>query len=100
MKNLGRFLTVALVSSLILTSCLGGHKITFSSGEDLVDECPKRAKAGELVTLTTAVVTDADMYVNGGPDIVIETVSDGVYQFVMPDHDVELSITVIANGLA
>ena len=84
--------------ALFLSSCLGTHSIRIVSGEQFLDECPKRAKPGETVTLTTVIVSDADLYVNG--NVEFDQKSDGVFEFVMPDYDVEIKITVIANGLA
>ena len=84
--------------ALLLSSCFGRHTIKVVSGDQFLDKCPKSGKPGETITVTILIVTDADLYVNGNVDI--KQISDGVFEFVMPDHDVELKITVISNGLA
>ena len=84
--------------AFLLSSCLGGHSIRVVSGEKFLDKCPKRAKAGESVTLTTVTVCDGNLYVNGNVDF--SKKSDSEFEFVMPDYDVEIKITVIANGLS
>ena len=88
-----------LLSCLLLFGCAGGHSITIVSGEQYVEKAPKKAKAGETVTITTLMVTDADLYVNVN-GVEVTKVREGVYEFVMPDADVEVKVTVIANGLA
>ena len=82
--------------AFLLSSCLGGHSIRVVSGEQFLDKCPKRAKAGESVTLTPVTVCDGNLYVNGN----FSKKSDSEFEFVMPDYDVEIKITVIANGLS
>ena len=54
----------------------------------------------QFVTFETVVVSDGNVYVNVvGVDDVTK-VSEGVYQFVMPDFDIEIKIVVKSNGLA
>jgi hypothetical protein len=84
--------------ALLLSSCFGRYSIKVVSGEQHLYKCPKSAKPGETVTVLTAMVTDADLYLNG--NVEIKKINDGEFEFVMPDHDVELKITVISNGLA
>ena len=67
--------------------------ITVVSGKQYVDECPGYARPGQEVTVTTVVVTDAEIYVNGVDGTYTRP---GVYQFIMPDEDVELKVTVIS----
>ena len=100
MKNLLIKGVLIMSISLLLSSCFGTHTIKVVSREDLVDSCPKRGKPGEKITVTTAMVTDADLYLNGNNGLEIKKVRDGVFEFIMPDYDVELKITVIANGMA
>ena len=85
---------------LIISSCYGGHKITYDKDSGYMFKCPNRAKAGEMVTFETIVVSDGDVFVNvlGVDDVTM--VKEGIYQFIMPDHDVEIRIVVKANGLA
>lgn len=86
--------------ALLLSSCLGGHSIKVVSGERFLDKCPKRAKVGDTVKVLTVVVSDGDLYLNGNNGLEIKKIKDGEFEFIMPDHDVELKITVISNGMA
>ena len=70
------------------------RKITVVSGERFVDECPRRALPGREVTITTAVISDGEIYVNGVDG---RYVRPGVYVFTMPDADVQIKVTVIAD---
>ena len=93
-----------LCCTLMLTAfagCGSSHKITVAEGEDLLGDCPKSAKAGEIVTIETCAVCDADLYlsVNGDVDFG-KFVEDCVYEFEMPDEDVVIKVWVISNGLA
>ncbi len=84
--------------ALLLDGCFGRFSIKIVSGKQFLDQCPRNARPGDTVTLTTAIVSDADLYVNGNVEITKR--SEGIFEFVMPDHNVELTITVIANGLS
>ena len=86
-------LLLALLMCMALLGC-SRHRITVISGETFVHKCPKTARTGETVTVETSVVSDAELYVNGVDG---KFVRPGEYQFVMPDNDVELKVTVIAN---
>ena len=86
-------LTVMIALTATLISGIGRHRITVISGEKFVYQCPGYAKAGETVTVMTSVVSDAELYVNG---VEGEFARPGEFRFVMPDHDVELKVTVSA----
>ncbi len=89
-------ISIALLAILLMGMVLAGcsrHRITVISGEKFVHECPTSAKTGDRVTVMTSVVSDAELYVNG---VEGKFIRPGEYQFVMPDHDVELKVTVIA----
>lgn len=77
----------------------GIYHIHLLGDTDLVESCPESAKAGELVTVLTCDVTDGDMEisVNGAEGTSVNWYE---YQFVMPDHDVEIQVNFISNGLA
>ena len=98
-KKLLIALAVLLVIVLIAFAVLNiaFRKITVVSGEKFVDHCPRWALPGQEVTVTTAVVTDAEIYVNGADG---KYVRPGVYVFTMPNEDVQLKVTVISfpNG--
>ena len=84
-------LAVLLIVLAVLGASYG--KITVVSGAQYVQECPRYARSGREVTVLTAVVCDAEIYVNGADG---KYVRPGEYVFTMPDGDVQLSVTVIA----
>ena len=86
--------------SLSLSGCFGYHAVKVRSGhEDKVTSCPKYARTGETVRIETVSVTDADIYVSAN-GTECKYVSEGVYEFVMPDENVEISVVIVSNGLA
>ena len=87
------------VLSLLFAGCLGTHKIIIEAGDEDLVSCPKRAKAGETVTVETVSVTDADLFliVDG---VSLDPIREGYYQFEMPDHDVSIKVVIKSNGLA
>ena len=89
--GIGLLLVVLLVCGVLFLSSY--RRITVISGERFVHKCPKFAKPGDTVTVSTSVVSDGELYVNGVDGKFVRL---GEYQFVMPDHDVELKVTVIA----
>ena len=89
---MGLLLIVFMICTAVLFS--GYRRITVISGDRFVHQCPKYAKPGQTVTVMTSVISDGELYVNGVDGTFIRP---GEYQFVMPDNDVELKVTVIAN---
>lgn len=85
-------LLAVLLTGTILVGC-SRHRVTVISGEKFVQKCPKHAKTGETVIVMTSVVSDGELYVNG---VEGQFVRPGEFRFVMPDHDVELKVTVVA----
>ena len=94
-KKLFLALAAALAILLIALAVLSFsfRKITVVSGGQFVDRCPRFARPGREVTVTTAVVSDGEIYVNGADGAYVRP---GVYVFTMPDEDVSLKVTVIA----
>lgn len=92
---IGLLLAVLMVCTVLFFSTY--HRITVISGEKFVHKCPKFARPGDTVTVMTSVISDGELYVNGVDGHFVRL---GEYQFVMPDEDVELKVTVIAfpNG--
>ena len=92
-------ITTLLILSVMITGCLGTHKIEIETGKDEIVSCPKRANAGETVTVETISVSDADLffYLDG---VELKPVKEGFYQFEMPDHDVSIKVVVVSNGMA
>ncbi|MBQ4491458.1 MAG: hypothetical protein II965_09470 [Pyramidobacter sp.] len=85
---------LVLVVLGLLVFSVSFRKITVISGKDLVDKCPSFARPGQEVTVTTAVVADGELYLNGVDG---EFVRPGVFVFTMPDEDVQLKLHVVAN---
>ncbi|MBQ1324513.1 MAG: hypothetical protein IIY52_00690 [Solobacterium sp.] len=90
---------IAVCAALVLLcGCSSVHRITVSYGKDYMDECPSRAKEGETVRFSTVIAADADVVVKvSGTDTLIQ-VSEGVYEFTMPETDVEIEVYIIANN--
>ena len=90
---------VCIISAFVILAIALGmftmsfRKISVISGEQNVVSCPRYARPGQEVTVTTVVVDDAEIYVNGADG---EYVRPGIYVFTMPDEDVQLKVTVIA----
>ena len=84
-------LLVLLIALAVLNLFFG--KITVVSGKQFVDRCPRYARPGQEVTVTTVVVSDGEIFVNGADGAYVQP---GVYKFTMPDGDVQLKVTVIA----
>ena len=84
-------LAVLLIALIVLN--VSYRKITVVSGAQFVDRCPRFARPGEEVTVTTSVISDGEIYVNGVDG---RYVRPGVYVFTMPEEDVSLKVTVIA----
>ena len=92
----GRYDHLVTLSSL---SPEATYAIRVTGDTDLVQSCPEFAKAGEIVTVLTYDVTDGDKEIRvRGADG--EEINWFEYRFVMPDHDVEVQVEFISNGLA
>lgn len=86
------FVLVVLVIALVVFNA-SFRRITVISGKQFIDTCPRYSRPGQEVTVTTAVISDGEIYVNGADG---KYVRPGVYVFTMPDADVQLKVTVIA----
>ena len=88
---------LAVLSAIVLIALavlsFSFRKITVVSGGQFVDRCPRYARPGQEVTVTTAVVSDGEICVNGADGAYVRP---GVYVFTMPDDDVSLKVTVIS----
>ena len=84
-------LAVLLIALIVMNAAF--RRITVTSGRQFVDTCPRLARPGQEVTVTTAVVSDGEIYVNGVDG---RYVRPGVFVFTMPEEDVELRVSVIA----
>lgn len=84
-------LAVLLIALVVMNAAF--RRITVTSGRQFVDTCPRLVRPGQEVTVTTAVVSDGEIYVNGVDG---RYVRPGVFVFTMPEEDVELRVSVIA----
>ena len=89
---------IVLAAAVMLCGCAGYHRITVTYGEDYMDVCPKRAKEGETVHFTTVIAADADVVVKVSETDTLVQISEGVYEFTMPDTDVEIEVHIISNN--
>lgn len=85
---------LAIILLILIVFNTAFRKITVVSGEQYIDQCPSHARPGQEVTITTAVVSDGEIYVNGVDGAYARP---GVYVFTMPDEDVNIKVTVIAD---
>ena len=68
--------------------------IIIESGKDLITDCPKSAKAGETVTISTYMVTDATLTLSV-EDVDGAYVREDQYEFIMPNHDVIVNADLV-----
>ena len=68
--------------------------IMIESGKDLITDCPKSAKAGETVTISTYMVTDATLTLSV-EDVDGAYVREDQYEFIMPNHDVIVNADLV-----
>ena len=87
----GAVLVLLLIAVVLVSTSF--RTITVVSGKQFVDHCPRFARPGEEVTVTTVVVSDGELYVNG---VDTRCVRPGEYVFTMPEEDVLLRLNVIA----
>ena len=91
--------TLILMIALTLSGSFGYHEINYDNTSGDIVSCPKRAREGDIVKVETVSVCDADLYVylNGTE---LKPIKEGYYEFTMPDHDVEIRVAIVSNGLA
>lgn len=94
-----KLIAVLLVLLIIMpqAGCLGGHRITVTKGKELLDTCPRSAKEGETVTVQTMVITEGYVIIKVD-GVTYKEEGPGTFHFVMPDHDVEITIHAIVTG--
>ena len=88
---IGILLAVLLIALIVFG--VSFRRITVVSGKQFVDHCPRFARPGKEVSITTAVVSDGEIYVNGADG---DYVRPGVFVFTMPDENVRIRVTVVA----
>lgn len=87
----------ALQDEKLEVSSEARHRITIAYGEELIEDCPSSAAAGELVTITTCFVADGKV-VLGVSGAAGDWTSENTYAFTMPDNDVEIDAIVSTAG--
>ena len=75
------------------------HSIEVTDYKEIINKCPKSAKAGDKVTIKTNIFMDAIPKINvNGSDIGEWDKNRTEYTFVMPDEDVEIITTLKSAG--
>ena len=102
MKRIIAIMLITILAITVLWGCGGekSYKITdISTQDNMIYQCPKKAKAGETVVIDVADVCDADVYVriNDDPNYG-HFLNNGQYEFIMPAEDVEIKAGFVANG--
>ncbi len=100
MRKLGIICLLLCLLLVCSAGCGGRYSIGIVKGEEYIESCPDRAGAGETVTVKTCYVCDGELKIslNGaeGGSFTDET----TYTFVMPEGDVEISVSVSTEGFA
>ena len=91
LRILGALFVLLLLALLMLGTLF--RRVSVVSGKEYVDSCPRYARPGRQVTVTTAVISDGEIFVSGADG---EYVRPGVFVFTMPDADVQLRVHVTA----
>ena len=87
-------LAVLLIALLVVSAAF--RRITVTSGSQFVDKCPRLARPGQEVTVTTAVVSDGEIYVNGVEDS--EASRRVEFKFVLKDAEMIAEMNRILSG--
>ena len=75
------------------------HSIELTDYKEIIQKCPKSAKAGDKVTIKTNIFMDAIPQINiNGNDIGEWDKNRTEYTFIMPDEDVEITTTLKSVG--
>lgn len=100
MKRLSFICIMICLLFVFSAGCGGKHSIEIVKGEEYIESCPKKANAGETVTVKTCYVCDGELHIslNGAADG--SFIDETTYTFVMPEENVELSVSVSTEGFA
>ncbi|MBR4462067.1 MAG: hypothetical protein IKS51_05780 [Erysipelotrichaceae bacterium] len=89
------------VFALLVLFCIGGYLLFIQNrsyriiclSSDVTD-CQRQARKGETVTVATVSISDGELclYVDG---VEIAAEQEGIYRFVMPGHDVDITTVII-----
>ncbi len=98
MKKTLLVLSAALLLLTILACGPKRYRITCETG--FVESYPSSAAAGETVEFTLLCVTDGYLEASVSGVDEVEYLNEADCRFVMPDHDVEISVTFVSDELA
>ena len=76
----------------------GEYSITLTGDEYVFADCPSAAKAGEIVMVHTADVTDGEVKIEVNGSDTGRWLEWGTYAFIMPEEDVELHGWISTDG--
>lgn len=91
----------ALCISAALLSCGADvkHKIEVEEKQNnIILSCPKSARPGEIVSVETCSVCDGEVKITINGEDTGKFISEGEYEFVMPDCDVKLYAKISTDG--
>ncbi len=82
---------VVFLLALCFGVFLGSYRIRLDGATDLVISCPRRARAGQTVSVQTKDVTDGwvEVTVSGAE---VTAVQGNLFEFVMPEHAVDVRV--------
>lgn len=98
MKKAVFILTFAALM-IILCACGNTYKIKVVGGKDLLITCPKSAAVGETVSIETKSVTDGWLEVTAS-GTEAKAVQGDLFQFVMPNQNVNVRILFVGDELS
>lgn len=99
MKRLSFVCIIICLLFVCSAGCGGKHSIEIVKGEEFIESCPKKASAGETVTVKTCYVCDGELKINLSGAADGSFIDETTYTFVMPGENVELSVSVSTDGL-
>ena len=80
------------------TLAAGEHRILLTGETDVFVDCPVKAKAGDLVSVSTVGVADGEVKIEVNGTDSGKWENWGTYTFTMPDEDVEIKGWISTAG--
>ena len=87
---------VILFLALCLGVFIGTYRVRLGGATDLVISCPRRARAGQTVSVRTKDVTDGWVEVTASGEDVAAVQGD-LFEFVMPEHAVDVRVKFVSD---
>ena len=95
-----RKMIIGTAAILLLALCLavftGTYRVRLGGATDLVVSCPRRARAGQTVSVRTRDVTDGWVEVTASGEDVTAVQGD-LFEFVMPRHAVDVRVKFVSD---